>query len=108
MNLTLTADKDPQLPALTECMRQETSGWYRMATLMIRLGQFNKAEELCQVLLNQAFDNRAIGFIYHQLEVIRNDQGDYAKQFSFIKNDLKLIKIFFFQIIFSWLLLTAT
>jgi hypothetical protein len=50
VDLTLTSDNDPQLHALTERMQEETSssykGWHRLGKLMIRLGQFSKAEEL--------------------------------------------------------------
>ncbi len=48
VDLTLTGDNDPQLRALTECMREETvegyKGWYRLDYLMIKLGNFNKVE----------------------------------------------------------------
>jgi hypothetical protein len=56
VDLILTIDIDPQLQALTELMREETdgpTGWHRLGQLMIKLGQFNKAEELYKILLKQ-------------------------------------------------------
>ncbi len=47
-DLTFTSDHDLQLQALAGCMQEEmkgSSGWERLAQLMIKLGQFNRAEE---------------------------------------------------------------
>jgi hypothetical protein len=57
VDLILTGDDDPQLHALTERMREETfsgsEGWDRLGMLLIKLGQFNKAEELYDILFFQ-------------------------------------------------------
>jgi hypothetical protein len=50
VHLTLTSDNDPQLHALTEHMREETlssyEGWDRLGWLLLKLGQFNKAQQV--------------------------------------------------------------
>jgi hypothetical protein len=41
VDLTLTSDHDPQLHALTECIREGTfpdeKGWYRLGNLLIKI-----------------------------------------------------------------------
>ncbi|CAF1026569.1 unnamed protein product [Adineta steineri] len=54
VELELTSDDDQQLRLLTDRIRKETSGstgWKRLGNLLIKIGQFNKAEELYNVLL---------------------------------------------------------
>jgi uncharacterized protein HemY len=70
VNLLLTSDKDPQLHVLAEYILKGTeglTGWYRLGKLMIELGQFNKAEELYKVLLDERPTEHDIGFVYYQL-----------------------------------------
>jgi hypothetical protein len=40
-------------------------GWHHMSNLLITLGQFNKAQQVCEVLLDQASDEREEAHIYH-------------------------------------------
>src|SRR6202044_315265 len=59
VDLTLTSDNDPQLHDLTECIREETegsTGWFRLGKLMIQLAQYKQAEELYEILHEQATD----------------------------------------------------
>ena len=61
VDLTLTGDNDPQLRRLTEHMREETSsGDERLVSTRsvadLQMGQLNKAEELYEILLQQAID----------------------------------------------------
>jgi hypothetical protein len=55
VDLTLTNDNDPQLNALTECMREETfrnvKGWNRLGCLLIKLEEFEKAQQVYDALL---------------------------------------------------------
>lgn len=60
VNLTLTSDGDNDSRILTECIREETqgpSGRHRLVKLLLKVGEFVKAEQLCNVLLSQANDN---------------------------------------------------
>ena len=58
VDLQLTADDDQELRILTEHIREEVGGepgWQRLSMLLVKIGHFNKAEELYNVLLNQSF-----------------------------------------------------
>jgi Tfp pilus assembly protein PilF len=87
VELTLTSDNDPQLFALTERIRQEIfpneQGWYRLAYLLIKLGQFDKAQEVCETMLDQTSDEHEKANIYDQLAWIKDSQGKYAEAISF-------------------------
>ena len=82
VDLTLTGDNDPQLHRLTKRMREQTSssykGWHRLGKLLIQMGQFDKAEQLHDILLQQATTEGEQGYLYHQLGQIKNYQGNYA------------------------------
>ncbi|CAF2400395.1 unnamed protein product [Rotaria sp. Silwood2] len=69
VDLKLTSDDDKQLRELTDFLRKEVSGigWYRMGQLLLKIDQFDKAEELYTALLEQASDDRWKACIYHQL-----------------------------------------
>ncbi|UJR11374.1 hypothetical protein I4U23_015554 [Adineta vaga] len=59
VELTLTSDDDKDLRLLTECIIEETkgsNGWHRMTLLLIKLGQTNKAQEICESMLTQTTD----------------------------------------------------
>jgi tetratricopeptide (TPR) repeat protein len=93
VELTLTSDNDPQLHALTERMQEETkrlTGWYRLGHLMFRLGQFNKAEELYEILLQQTTDEAKKAHLYNMLGVIKNHQGEYAEAIEFNEKSIKI------------------
>jgi tetratricopeptide (TPR) repeat protein len=93
VDLTLTSDNDPQLLALTERMQEETkgsTGWHRLGKLMIQLGQFNKAEELYDILLKQTTDEGERAHLYHMMGMIKENQGEYAKAIEFYEKSIKM------------------
>jgi Flp pilus assembly protein TadD len=93
VDLILTGDNDSQLQVLTESIRKETSGlsgWDRLGQLMIKLGQFNKAEELYDILLKQATDEGEKAHLFHQLGGIKDNQGKYAKAAEFYEKAIKI------------------
>src|SRR6202044_1062734 len=70
VDLTLTSDNDPQLHGLTERIREETegsTGWFRLGKLMIKLAQYKKAEELYEILHEQATDEGEKAHLFYQL-----------------------------------------
>ena len=86
VQLTLTADDDPQLRLLTERMNEDVqggTGWERICSLLISVGQVGKAEELYLTLLEQAPNDSDRGHYNHQLGYIRADQGDYQEALSY-------------------------
>jgi Tfp pilus assembly protein PilF len=94
VDLILTGDDDPQLHALTESMREETSsgakGWLRLGQLMIQLGQFNKAEELYDILLKQTTDDGEKSLVYHMLGLVKTDQKKYEEAVGFYEKSIKI------------------
>ncbi|CAF1464427.1 unnamed protein product [Adineta steineri] len=94
VNLTLTNDNDKDLRILTDQIRQETfpdsKGWYRLGLLLIKMGQFTKAQEIYQVLLHQTTNENNKAPIYYQLGWIKYNQGEYQEALSFYEKALKI------------------
>ncbi|CAF1376284.1 unnamed protein product [Adineta steineri] len=94
VNLVLTADNDPELSRLTDYIRQESipdsEGWYRLGLVLFKMGQFNKAEDIYQVLLDQAKDDKDRRPIYHQLGLIKDNQGKYEEALTFYEKSLAI------------------
>ncbi|CAF4174857.1 unnamed protein product, partial [Adineta steineri] len=94
VNLTLTNDNDKDLRILTDQIRQETfpdsKGWYRLGLLLIKMGQFTKAQEIYQVLLHQTTNESNKAPIYYQLGWIKYNQGEYQEALSSHEKALKI------------------
>jgi tetratricopeptide (TPR) repeat protein len=93
VDLKLTADDDQQLRTLTECIRKEVvgeTGWRRLGQLLIRLSQFDKAEELYNVLLEQTSDEGEKAIYYNNLGHIKDNQGDYEKAIEYYEKALAI------------------
>ncbi|CAF3820909.1 unnamed protein product [Adineta steineri] len=86
VNLTLTNDNDQGLRYLSDQIRHETfpdeQGWYRLGLLLIKMGQFIKAQEIYKVLLRQASNESDKAPIYYQLGWIKHNQGKYQEALS--------------------------
>ncbi|CAF3880159.1 unnamed protein product [Rotaria sp. Silwood1] len=92
VQLTLTADNDPQLAALTQCIRKEVdgTGWNRIGQLMLKVGQFDQAEELYKDLFNNSSNDTDREYIYHQLGNVKEAQGEYKEAASFYEKSLAI------------------
>ena len=82
VDLTLTCDKiDKQLSALTERIREETfpnlNGWHRLTELLLKLGQFNLVEQVCQDMLVKTSSKHEIADICHRLGIIKRNLAKY-------------------------------
>jgi tetratricopeptide (TPR) repeat protein len=80
VELKLTSIKNQQLIALTDRLREETSGstgWHRLGMLLIKLGRFDKAEQVYNVLFESSAKDKDKALLYHQLGLIKRNQGDY-------------------------------
>ncbi|CAF4218916.1 unnamed protein product, partial [Adineta steineri] len=86
VSLTLTNDNDQDLRTLTDRIRHETfpnsTGWYRLGLLLIKMGQFAKAQEVYEVLVNETTNERDKASIYYQLGWIKYNQGEYQEALS--------------------------
>ncbi|CAF1385735.1 unnamed protein product [Adineta steineri] len=92
VELQLTSDEDQQLRILTDRIREDTSGtgWQRLGDLLCKIGQLNKAEELYNVLVEQASDEGEKAHYYHQLAFVHCNQGDYEKAISYYEQGLSI------------------
>ncbi|CAF1484611.1 unnamed protein product, partial [Adineta steineri] len=93
VELELTSDDDKQLRSLTDRIREEaggSTGWKRLGKLLLKIGQFNKAEELYNVLLEQTSDESEKALYYNQLGYVKDDQGDYKKAICYYEQALEI------------------
>jgi tetratricopeptide (TPR) repeat protein len=94
VDLTWTSDKDPQLHALIERMRAETfphlKGWHRLGSLLLKLSQPDKAQDVYQILLEQASSDREKAPIYHNLGMTKYKQGKYKEAMIFYEKSLEI------------------
>ena len=75
VRLTLTGDDDPKLRQLTKTIDQEvkgSTGWERIGSLLIQVGQLDKAEELYNKLMTRDADENDRAHYIHQLGRIKN------------------------------------
>ncbi|CAF1319648.1 unnamed protein product [Adineta steineri] len=93
VELQLTSDDDQQLRLLTDRIREEAdgnTGWQRLGNLLLKIGQFNKAEELYNVLLEQTSDEGEKAIYYGCLGYVKDDQGDYEKAIWYYEKGLEI------------------
>jgi Tfp pilus assembly protein PilF len=93
VGLKITADDDQQLRILTQSIREEVAsatGWQRLVRLLLKLSQFDKAEKLCNALLEQTSDGGEKAIYYNQLGYIKSDQGDYHKAIEYYEKALEI------------------
>ncbi|CAF4265242.1 unnamed protein product, partial [Adineta steineri] len=96
-NLTLTSDNDQDLRTLTDRIRQETfpdpTGWDILGELLIKMGQFNKAQEIYEILLHQTTNESVKAPIYNQLGAIKNYRGEYPEALTYYEKSLAIYQI---------------
>ncbi|CAF4166554.1 unnamed protein product [Adineta steineri] len=93
VELQLTSDDDQQLRLLTDRIREEASGstgWQRLGKLLLKIGQFSKAEELYNVLLEQTSDEDEKQHYYGCLGYAKGRQGNYQKAIWYFEKALKI------------------
>ena len=65
---------------------------YRLGQLLLKMGQFDKAEQVYTVLLEQATDDNEKAPIYCQLGQVKDDQGAYEEAIIFYEQSLEIYK----------------
>jgi tetratricopeptide (TPR) repeat protein len=93
VDLKLTADDDQELRTLTQRIREEVgdeTGWGRLRHILIKLSQFDKAEEMYNVLLEQTSDEGEKATYYNNLGYIKDHQGDYEKAIEYYEQGLEI------------------
>jgi tetratricopeptide (TPR) repeat protein len=80
VKLSLPEDKNPQLRALTARMEAETSqgseGWYRLSELLLTVGEYDQAELVLKVLLDQPSDDEQRAYLYQKIGYIKCSSGE--------------------------------
>ena len=92
VKLTLTDDNDPQLSELTQRMRKELEGvgWHRMGILMLKVGDFNGAEQLYMELLKNTDNERTRSVYFNQLGRAKNNQGEYEEAVKYYEKSIEI------------------
>ena len=95
VDLTLTDENDDKdLHKLTDHIRGETfpntKRWYRLGLVLGKMGQFQKSQQVYEVLLEQATDEGNTGPIYHQLGIMKFEQGEYKEARTFYEKSIEI------------------
>ena len=92
IELTLTDENDPQLSGLTQRMRKEVggSGWHRMGELMLKVGDFNGAEQLYMELLKNTDNVEDKALYFYQLGWAKKNQGEYKKAVKYYEKSIEI------------------
>jgi tetratricopeptide (TPR) repeat protein len=100
VNLSLTSDRDPLLKRLTDHMRISLgsgNGNRRLAQLMIKMGQFDKAIEFYRILLKtvdlndkaeHAFLHNQLGYVYKQMDNLIDACSHYKQSLDISRSYL--------------------
>lgn len=94
VQLTLTNDNDNAFRALSNYIREETfpndKGWFRLGLVLRKIGQYDKAQQVYEILLEQATDENEMRRIYEQLGYTHDDKGDYREAITSYKKSLEI------------------
>ena len=93
IRLTLTsATDDHRLNQLTQSIRKDITGegWQQMGTLLWKMGQNEKAEEVYTELLDEASTESDKAYCYHHLGLIKHNQGEYNNALIFYDQSLDI------------------
>ena len=92
VQLTLTDDNDPQLTGLTQRMREELVGvgWHRMGQLMLKVGDFNGAEQLYMELLKNTDNERTRSVYFDRLARAKINQGEYKEAVKYLEKSIEI------------------
>jgi tetratricopeptide (TPR) repeat protein len=93
VELTLTGDSDPQLQELTKSMQEDiegSTGWFRLGRLMMKVAQFDKAQQVFEMILDRTTDEKEKRDIYYYLGWIKMDQGKYTEAITYYEKSLEI------------------
>ena len=96
VHLELTSDTDPDLQRLSDHLRKEvckhSNGWYQLCRLLLKMGHFDEAQNIYEHLLEETPDLREKGNLYHQIGLIKTDQGNFTEAISYFQKTLEICK----------------
>ena len=89
-------ENDREMGELTRHVLKEmgsNTGWSRLGWILIKIGQFEKAEVLYQMLLEKASSDTERGDYLHMLGVVYYNMGEYSKALSSYERSLEIRKV---------------
>jgi tetratricopeptide (TPR) repeat protein len=97
VDLTLTGENDDKdLRILTDRIREETlpkeKGWYRLGWALYKMGEFQKSQQVYEVMLEQTSNESEKGNVYCQLGSAKKDQGEYEEAIAYYEKSLEIDK----------------
>jgi tetratricopeptide (TPR) repeat protein len=97
VDLTLTGENDDKdLRKLTDHIRAETypneEGWYRLGSVLLDMGQPEKAQQVYQVLLEQTTNETKKGDIYCLLGRAKYSRAEYEEAITFYEKSLEIYR----------------
>ena len=94
VQLNLASDKDNNLCQLIDYIRKETfpdsSGWYRLGSVLRKMGEAAKAQQVYEKLLKQEINGSGRAVIYSQLGLMKYGQGEYQEAIVYYKKSIKI------------------
>ena len=94
VDLTLTTDSDKDLQTLTDRIREEcfpdARGWYRLGSVLYKMGQFDKAQQIYEMILERETVESFKAPVYNQLGLMKYQQGEYEKAISFYEKSISI------------------
>lgn len=60
--------------------------------LMIRLAQYDKAQQICDIMLNETADETERVYIYNYLGIIRHHQRNYTDAITFHEKSMAIVE----------------
>ncbi len=91
-HLTLTADNDPQLDALTKHMQEDFDGigWNRLGQLLMKLGESKKGEQVYKMLLEQAPNEKFRALYSAQFGSAKYKLGEYEEAIQLYQQSIAI------------------
>jgi tetratricopeptide (TPR) repeat protein len=94
VDLTLTNDDDKDLRILSDRIRESSfpheTGWYRLGSVLFKMGESEKAQQVFQALLDQETDESEKAPIYNQLGLSMYKQKDYKQALTYYEKSLEI------------------
>ncbi|CAF0955203.1 unnamed protein product [Adineta ricciae] len=94
IRVTLVSNNDKDLRALYDWIREETfpdeKGWNRLAMVFTKIGQYDKAEKLYEILLNQPMTEPQRATTFHELGRVKYSQGAYKDAIMYYQRALEI------------------
>ena len=92
VELSMTSEKDDDLRLLMDRIREETfpeaRGWYRLGSVLWKMGESAKAQQVYEVLLQQRTEESGRGGIYHQLGLMADELGQYDEAIGYYEKSI--------------------